>query len=611
MAAAVVAVPGARISALLGGAPWAGSASSDNGSRARVSGVGERTRIGARLAVERSAFLGASVNGRCDDGDSFGCDSGFGRRCDSADGQTRGGVRAECFDDSQGRRGGRGRGRVFFMPFGPSGRAAAGGRGTQARREWERRQRAQQERFREMVEREIQARTEGGARNRTRGSYEFSLLRELEKRLRSEEAASRNDGGDGEKGQPQSPKAEEEGATVGLGASTQELMKELEKRLRAEMQSQRDNQQSAPGRRTERGGRAFRTRDFSSLYDYMREWDREMREQRAKLEEQWRTREVGREFDRNQEGGFRGQRRRQESGSRTESAAEEIRDKIVEDESSEPTPTGAAIGPEFAQSNGTVVYLKNEANGAEIYLVGTSHVSQKSADEVRDVIERVKPDFVMVELCRKRYESMDRYANMDKSQRDSPMLFVEQIVRMLMNGNVGMVGKIIGVGLSSFYKLLSYRGFHPGKEFQVAIEEGKKVGAKIVLGDQDIDTTLRQMGKFNLNMSVEDTFKFFGQQMPEDIAQSMGGKYASEQDMFERMRDRKVVRRFNEEMEKGAPAIYKALVSERNEVMVKALRNLKGKVVAVVGLAHVDGMEELWQQANEKYLSGQFNQAEE
>jgi pheromone shutdown protein TraB len=39
--------------------------------------------------------------------------------------------------------------------------------------------------------------------------------------------------------------------------------------------------------------------------------------------------------------------------------------------------------------------------------------------------------------------------------------------------------------------------------------------------------------------------------------------------------------------------------------MVKALRNLKGKVVAVVGLAHMDGMEQLWQQANEKYLSGQ------
>lgn len=83
------------------------------------------------------------------------------------------------------------------------------------------------------------------------------------------------------------------------------------------------------------------------------------------------------------------------------------------------------------------------------------------------------------------------------------------------------------------------------------------MGAKIVLGDQDIDTTLKQMGKFNLNMSIQDTFQFFGQRMPDDIASTIGGKYASHEDMFEKMRDRKVVRRFNEEMEKGAPSIYK------------------------------------------------------
>jgi beta-phosphoglucomutase-like phosphatase (HAD superfamily) len=68
---------------------------------------------------------------------------------------------------------------------------------------------------------------------------------------------------------------------------------------------------------------------------------------------------------------------------------------------------------------------------------------------------------------------------------------------------------------------------------------------------------MQQLGKFNINMSPQEAFKFFGQRMPDDIAQTIGGRPTSDEDMFERMRNRKVVRRFNEEMEKGAPTIYK------------------------------------------------------
>ena len=39
-----------------------------------------------------------------------------------------------------------------------------------------------------------------------------------------------------------------------------------------------------------------------------------------------------------------------------------------------------------------------------IILVGTAHISQKSVDEVRETIERYKPDVVAVELCKRRYE---------------------------------------------------------------------------------------------------------------------------------------------------------------------------------------------------------------
>ena len=41
-------------------------------------------------------------------------------------------------------------------------------------------------------------------------------------------------------------------------------------------------------------------------------------------------------------------------------------------------------------------------NGAEIYLIGTAHVSAKSALEVERVIRAVKPSTVMVELDKER-----------------------------------------------------------------------------------------------------------------------------------------------------------------------------------------------------------------
>ena len=86
------------------------------------------------------------------------------------------------------------------------------------------------------------------------------------------------------------------------------------------------------------------------------------------------------------------------------------------------------------------------------------------------------------------------------------------------------------------------------------------MGAKIVLGDQDIDLTMQHLGE---QMSMQDAFQFFAQPMPRDVAQQMSGSSdapKSTGDMFERLRDRKIVRRFNEEMEKGAPALTKVII---------------------------------------------------
>ena len=127
--------------------------------------------------------------------------------------------------------------------------------------------------------------------------------------------------------------------------------------------------------------------------------------------------------------------------------------------------------------------------------------------------------------------------------------------------------------VGSFYESLVLSHFE-GRYIwcvQVAIEEGKNMGAKIVLGDQDIDITMKHLGE---QMSMQDAFKFFGQPMPNDIAQQMSGE-APTADMFERLRDRKIVRRFSEEMEKGAPALTK--VSQFSTFSHQFASNLQGR----------------------------------
>lgn len=50
-------------------------------------------------------------------------------------------------------------------------------------------------------------------------------------------------------------------------------------------------------------------------------------------------------------------------------------------------------------------------------------------------------------------------------------------------------------------------------------------------------------------------------------------------------------------LERIHPEMITALVHERDEYMVNELLKLEGRVVAVVGLGHLDGIERRWQDA--------------
>ena len=51
-------------------------------------------------------------------------------------------------------------------------------------------------------------------------------------------------------------------------------------------------------------------------------------------------------------------------------------------------------------------FVRSTASEKEIFLVGTSHVSKRSAQETEDTIRLIKPDVIAVELCEERLDQL-------------------------------------------------------------------------------------------------------------------------------------------------------------------------------------------------------------
>src|SRR5690625_3566254 len=116
-----------------------------------------------------------------------------------------------------------------------------------------------------------------------------------------------------------------------------------------------------------------------------------------------------------------------------------------------------------------------ELNGKEYVLIGTAHVSKKSAELVKEVIEREMPDSVCIELDKQRYDSIqngNRWREMDIFQ----VIKEKKATLLLMN-----------LAISSFQKRMAEQfGIKPGQEMIQGIESANEIGAELVLADRNI-----------------------------------------------------------------------------------------------------------------------------
>ena len=234
--------------------------------------------------------------------------------------------------------------------------------------------------------------------------------------------------------------------------------------------------------------------------------------------------------------------------------------------------------------------MRNLDNGAEVFLVGTAHVSRASADEVRRVIRAVRPGTVVVELCPARAARL-----MSPEPPRAPHEALAELLAAL-GAPGGLSAKLLGLTMKGFYAAWRHAGLEPGAEFKVALQEAQTLRAKVVHGDRDVRDTLAALaGTFSLSGALRAAAA--APPPPPELARVLSADVGVEE-AIERLKNRRTVAALTRHLRAIHPEGVRVMLDERDDVLAAALRAAEGRVVGVVGLAHVDGIEARWEVMN-------------
>lgn len=214
-----------------------------------------------------------------------------------------------------------------------------------------------------------------------------------------------------------------------------------------------------------------------------------------------------------------------------------------------------------------------EKDGREIYIVGTAHVSLKSAELVESVVREVQPDSVAVELCAPRFRALKNPEEWKKTD----------IVQVIKQGKAYLL--LAQLVLSGFQKKIGKKlGVKPGLEMLRAVEVAEELGAETVLADREVTITLkRTWGRLGFWKGM----KLLATLLAEGFAP---GEELSEEEI-ERLKTADVLEEAMQEFARALPTVRESLIDERDKYLASKIKAAPGaKVVAVVGAGHVPGI---------------------
>jgi len=205
---------------------------------------------------------------------------------------------------------------------------------------------------------------------------------------------------------------------------------------------------------------------------------------------------------------------------------------------------------------------------AEIIVVGTAHISQESIAEVRRTIEAERPDVVAVELDPSRYQALTHPEQQSASIKD--ILSSGKLYQFLVHWLLAYVQNKLG----------SEVGVKPGSEMLSAIDAARSVGASVALVDRDINVTI---ARFWAKMRLVEKLKM--------VIALLGITTSDEEIDIEEITNDDVISQLVTELRQFSPNAARVLVDERDAYLAGNLLKLRGKIVAVVGAGHKEGIK--------------------
>ena len=218
-----------------------------------------------------------------------------------------------------------------------------------------------------------------------------------------------------------------------------------------------------------------------------------------------------------------------------------------------------------------------------ITLLGTSHISKESVQEIKTAIEKDTPDIVAVELDIQRATSL--------LQNQKNRVSVKHILQIGVKGYLfAKIGQIVQ------QKMGKMVGMTPGSEMKTALLEARKRKLIVALIDQPIGITLKKFSKAltwkERGRFIADIFK--GLFFPRRQMKEMGLETID----LSKVPKKEFITKMMKNLKDRYPSLYQTLVEDRNKYMVKKLVQIfkkepDKKVLAIVGAGHVEGMQKL------------------
>ncbi len=211
----------------------------------------------------------------------------------------------------------------------------------------------------------------------------------------------------------------------------------------------------------------------------------------------------------------------------------------------------------------------------QVHLLGTAHISERSVEAVNELISKVKPDTICVELCESRMKSVEDPDYLKKL--DIFKVFKERKMWLLLSSLI----------LSSFQKKMGQNNVKPGDEMRKAISIAREKKLTVVPVDREIQTTLRR---------AWSNVGFFSKMyLVSALLTSLFVKEDVSVEKIEEMKSEDILKDLFSQLPGRYESIKNVIIDERDIYLAEKIRRVASQktsktVVAVVGAGHLQGI---------------------